>query len=227
MGHIELAAPVTHIWYFKGVRAGWATCSTSPRRTSEKVIYFAAYMITGRRGRPATATCLHAGATSRSRSKELADPPRRRRRRPLAKKSRGGPRPARGRGAKADVKRKVRAAPPSAMSPSCATAPTSRSTGSTRCGTGSKNLRSRTSRATRSLPRDARPRSAYFPRAPWARPSSVGSDLRHAAEAESLREIIATGKGQRKTRALKRLASWRRFLNRPPPRWAWCSTPSR
>ena len=36
MGHIELAAPVTHIWYFKGVPAGWATCSTWRRRTSRR-----------------------------------------------------------------------------------------------------------------------------------------------------------------------------------------------
>lgn len=33
MGHIELAAPVTHIWYFKGVPSRRATCWTSHRRT--------------------------------------------------------------------------------------------------------------------------------------------------------------------------------------------------
>lgn len=36
MGHIELAAPVTHIWYFKGVPSRLATCSTWRRRTSRR-----------------------------------------------------------------------------------------------------------------------------------------------------------------------------------------------
>jgi DNA-directed RNA polymerase subunit beta' len=36
MGHIELAAPVSHIWYFKGVPSASATCSTSRRRTSRR-----------------------------------------------------------------------------------------------------------------------------------------------------------------------------------------------
>ncbi len=35
MGHIELAAPVSHIWYFKGSPAVWATCSTFPERARE------------------------------------------------------------------------------------------------------------------------------------------------------------------------------------------------
>src|SRR5437867_5766315 len=36
MGHIELAAPVTHICTSRACRAGWATCSTWPRRTSRR-----------------------------------------------------------------------------------------------------------------------------------------------------------------------------------------------
>ena len=45
MGHIELAAPVTHIWYFKGVpsRLGYFL-DMSPKEL-EKVIYFAAYLV--------------------------------------------------------------------------------------------------------------------------------------------------------------------------------------
>ena len=30
MGHIELAAPVSHIWYFKGIPPGWVCCWTCP-----------------------------------------------------------------------------------------------------------------------------------------------------------------------------------------------------
>ena len=46
MGHIELAAPVTHIWFFKGVpsRLGYLL-DMSPKEL-EKVIYFAAYLVT-------------------------------------------------------------------------------------------------------------------------------------------------------------------------------------
>ena len=46
MGHIELAAPVTHIWFFKGVpsRLGYLL-DMSPKEL-EKVIYFASYIIT-------------------------------------------------------------------------------------------------------------------------------------------------------------------------------------
>ena len=46
MGHIELAAPVSHIWYFKGVpsRLGYFLDITT--KDLEKVLYFASYMIT-------------------------------------------------------------------------------------------------------------------------------------------------------------------------------------
>src|SRR5690625_7229878 len=46
MGHIELAAPVTHIWYFKGVPSRLGYLFDLAPKDLEKVIYFAAYMIT-------------------------------------------------------------------------------------------------------------------------------------------------------------------------------------
>lgn len=46
MGHIELAAPVTHIWYFKGVPSRLGYLLNLAPKDLEKVIYFAAYMIT-------------------------------------------------------------------------------------------------------------------------------------------------------------------------------------
>ncbi len=46
MGHIELAAPVTHIWYFKGVPSRLGYLLDMAPKDLEKVIYFAAYMIT-------------------------------------------------------------------------------------------------------------------------------------------------------------------------------------
>src|SRR6187431_2399495 len=46
MGHIELAAPITHIWYFKGVPSRLGYLLDLAPKDLEKVIYFAAYMIT-------------------------------------------------------------------------------------------------------------------------------------------------------------------------------------
>ena len=46
MGHIELAAPVTHIWYFKGVPSRLGYLLDMSPKDLEKVIYFAAYLIT-------------------------------------------------------------------------------------------------------------------------------------------------------------------------------------
>ena len=46
MGHIELATPVTHIWYFKGVPSRIGILLDMSPRQLEKVIYFAAYVTT-------------------------------------------------------------------------------------------------------------------------------------------------------------------------------------
>ena len=46
MGHIELAAPVTHIWFFKGVPSRLGYLLGIAPKELEKVIYFASYMVT-------------------------------------------------------------------------------------------------------------------------------------------------------------------------------------
>ena len=46
MGHIELAAPVAHIWYFKGIPSRVALMLDISPRNLEKVIYFASYIVT-------------------------------------------------------------------------------------------------------------------------------------------------------------------------------------
>ncbi len=46
MGHIELAAPVAHIWYFKGVPSRLSLLLDIAPKDLDKVIYFAAYMVT-------------------------------------------------------------------------------------------------------------------------------------------------------------------------------------
>jgi DNA-directed RNA polymerase subunit beta' len=45
MGHIELASPVTHIWYFKGVPSRIGLLLDMSPRNLEKVIYFASYVV--------------------------------------------------------------------------------------------------------------------------------------------------------------------------------------
>jgi DNA-directed RNA polymerase subunit beta' len=46
MGHIELAAPVSHIWYFKGIPSRMGLLLDMSPRSLEKVLYFAAYVVT-------------------------------------------------------------------------------------------------------------------------------------------------------------------------------------
>ena len=46
MGHIELAAPVSHIWYFKGIPSRIGLVLDITPRNLEKVLYFASYIVT-------------------------------------------------------------------------------------------------------------------------------------------------------------------------------------
>ena len=45
MGHIELAAPVSHIWYFKGIPSRMGLILDISPKTLEKVLYFASYIL--------------------------------------------------------------------------------------------------------------------------------------------------------------------------------------
>ena len=45
MGHIELAAPVSHIWYFKGIPSRMGLILDMSPRALERVLYFAAYIV--------------------------------------------------------------------------------------------------------------------------------------------------------------------------------------
>lgn len=46
MGHIELAAPISHIWYFKGIPSRMGLVLDMSPRALEEVIYFASYVVT-------------------------------------------------------------------------------------------------------------------------------------------------------------------------------------
>ena len=45
MGHIELAAPVSHIWYFKGIPSRMGLILSMSPRSLEKILYFASYVV--------------------------------------------------------------------------------------------------------------------------------------------------------------------------------------
>ena len=45
MGHIELAAPVSHIWYFKGIPSRMGLILDMSPRSLEKILYFASYVV--------------------------------------------------------------------------------------------------------------------------------------------------------------------------------------
>ena len=45
MGHIELAAPVSHIWYFKGIPSRMGLILDMSPKALEKVLYFASYVV--------------------------------------------------------------------------------------------------------------------------------------------------------------------------------------
>ena len=97
MGHIELAAPVTHIWYFKGVPSRLGYLLDLAPKDLEKVIYFAAYMITqvDEDARHRDLSSLE--AQDRPRAQAAREPSRQPDRR-ARQEARGGPRRPRGRG---------------------------------------------------------------------------------------------------------------------------------
>ncbi|PKK39650.1 DNA-directed RNA polymerase beta' subunit [Clostridiaceae bacterium JG1575] len=50
MGHIELAAPVSHIWYFKGIPSRMGLILDMSPRSLEKILYFASYVVLDPKG---------------------------------------------------------------------------------------------------------------------------------------------------------------------------------
>ncbi len=107
MGHIELAAPVTHIWYFKGVPSRLGYLLDLAPKDLEKIIYFAAYLITASTRSCGTTTCRPSRPRCRCERKNIenardADLDAR------AKKLESDLAQLEAEGAKSDVRRKVR-----------------------------------------------------------------------------------------------------------------------
>ncbi|GGB73791.1 DNA-directed RNA polymerase subunit beta' [Knoellia flava TL1] len=205
MGHIELAAPVTHIWYFKGVPSRLGYLLDLAPKDLEKVIYFAAYMITSVDEDQRHADLPSLEAQIEVEKKELenrrdADVETR------AKRLEDDIAALEAEGAKSDAKRKVRDSAEREMNQirKRADAQVERLA---QVWDRFKNLKVQDLEGDEILYREMRDRfGLYFEGGMGAaaiqkRLESFDLD----AEAEFLREIIATGKGQKKTRALKRL----------------------
>ncbi|MCH6162053.1 DNA-directed RNA polymerase subunit beta' [Streptomyces marispadix] len=212
MGHIELAAPVTHIWYFKGVPSRLGYLLDLAPKDLEKVIYFAAYMITyvdeERRTRDLPSLEAHVGV-ERQQIEQRRDSDLEAR----AKKQESDLAELEAEGAKADVRRKVREGAEREMKQIRDRAQREIDR-LDEVWSRFKNLKVQDLEGDELLYRELRDRfGTYFD-------GSMGAaalqkrletfDLDE--EAERLREIIRTGKGQKKTRALKRLKVVSAFL---------------
>ncbi|MDK8791836.1 DNA-directed RNA polymerase subunit beta' [Corynebacterium sp. MSK039] len=212
MGHIELAAPVTHIWYFKGVPSRLGYLLDLAPKDLEKIIYFAANIITSvdEEARHNDQTALEAEMllekkeVEQDRDAELAD---------RAKTLEEDLAELEAAGAKADAKKKVQNAADREM----------------------RHIRERAEREVERLDEiwntfvKLAPKQMiadetlyeelldryedYFTGGMGA--EAIQTLIRNfdlEAEAESLREVIRDGKGQRKLRALKRLKVVAAFL---------------
>ena len=212
MGHIELAAPVTHIWYFKGVPSRLGYLLDLAPKDLEKVIYFAAYMIT-KVDEDARHKDLSSLETKIDLERKQLESRRDNEVNERMQKLEEDLKALEDEGAKADAKRKVKDA-------------AEREAKQRRDRTQReidrldevwnrfKSLKVQDLEGDELLYREMTYRfGKYFEGYMGATAIQKRlQDFDLDAEAESLREIIATGKGQKKTRALKRLKVVSAFL---------------
>ncbi len=212
MGHIELAAPVTHIWYFKGVPSRLGYLLDLAPKDLEKVIYFAAYMITSvdEEERHRDLSSLEAninvekGNVQKRRDADLDT---------RAKKLEGDLAVLEAEGAKSDVRRKTRESAERELA-SIRRRADQEVDRLERVWDRFKNLKVQDLEGDEMLYREMRDRfGRYFEGGMGA--AAIQRRLETfdlEAEAETLRDVVRNGKGQKKTRALKRLKVVSAFL---------------
>ncbi len=213
MGHIELAAPVTHIWYFKGVPSRLGYLLDIAPKDLEKVIYFAAYMITSvdDEARHRDLSSLEAKIdVERKQLEGRRDSDIENRMKKLEEDTAA----LEAEGAKADIKRKTREGAEREVKQLRDRAQRELDRLDA-VWTRFKNLKVQDLEGDEILYREMKTRfGKYFA-------GSMGADAIQKrlqsfdldAESVSLREIIQNGKGQRKTRALKRLKVVSAFIS--------------
>ena len=212
MGHIELAAPVTHIWYFKGVPSRLGYLLDIAPKDLEKVIYFAAYMITA-----VDADARHRDLSSLEAKIDVERKQLEGRRdsdiENRMKKLEEDTAALEAEGAKSDAKRKVREGAEREVKQLRDRAQRELDRLDA-VWSRFKNLKVQDLEGDEILYREMKNRfGRYFE-------GSMGADAIQKrldtfdleAEAVELRDTIVTGKGQRKTRALKRLKVVSAFL---------------
>ena len=213
MGHIELAAPVTHIWYFKGVPSRLGYLLDLAPKDLEKVIYFAAYMITwvDDEGRHEALPNLEKqlGVEKKqiaSRRDSDAEARQQKLEADLAELE--------AEGAKSDVRRKVRESGEREMAAIRRRADQEIDR-LDRIFDRFRTLKVQDLEGDEMLFREMRDRyGRWFDGGMGA--EAIQKRLESfdlAGEAAALKEIVTTGKGQKKTRALKRLKVVAAFLN--------------
>ena len=212
MGHIELAAPVTHIWYFKGVPSRLGYLLDLAPKDLEKIIYFAAYMITwvDEEGRHDDLPNLQAAhdkdkkALESERDTDIAA---------IAKETEEELARIEAEGGKAAEKRKLRDSSERQMA-QVRKRVDAEIAHMDQVFERFKNLKVSDLEGDEALYRSMVDKyGMYFEGSMGA--ESIKNRLENfdmAAEAEALREVIQNGKGQRKTRALKRLKVINAFL---------------
>ncbi len=213
MGHIELASPVTHIWYFKGVPSRLGYLLDIAPKDLEKVIYFAAYMITS-----VDDEARHRDLSSLEGKIDVERKQLEGRRdsdiETRMKKLEGDLAQLEEEGAKSDVKRKVREGAEREVKQMRDRAQRELDRLDA-VWSRFKTLKVQDLEGDEVLYREMKNRfGKYFA-------GSMGADAIQKrlqtfdleAEATSLKETIQTGKGQRKTRALKRLKVVSAFLS--------------
>src|SRR6516225_7631059 len=213
MGHIELAAPVTHIWYFKGVPSRLGYLLDLAPKDLEKVIYFAAYMITyvDEDARARDLPSLEAKiSVERGQLEQRRDADVEARQAKLE----ADLAELEAQGAKSDAKRKLR----ESADRECKQIRDRAGKELDRLEevwTRFKNLKVQDLEGDELLYREMRDRYGRYFRggmgAQAIQDRLASFDLE--AEAQNLRDTIRTGKGQKKARALKRLKVVSAFLN--------------
>ncbi|MDA0565796.1 DNA-directed RNA polymerase subunit beta' [Streptomonospora sp. S1-112] len=213
MGHIELAAPVTHIWYFKGVPSRLGYLLDLAPKDLEKIIYFAAYMVTwvDTEARERDLQSLEARiSVERQHLEQRRDSAVEERH----KKLEADLAELEEQGAKGDARRKVRESAEREMR-QIRDRVQREIDRLEEVWTRFKNLKVQDLEGDEMLYREMRDRFGKYFRggmgAQAIQERLANFDL--DAEAERLRETIRSGKGQKKARALKRLKVVSAFLN--------------
>jgi DNA-directed RNA polymerase subunit beta' len=213
MGHIELAAPVTHIWYFKGVPSRLGYLLDLAPKDLEKVIYFAAYMITSvddatrREDLPSLEARLNEDRNNLIKKRD-ADIDLR------LKKMEADLAELEAEGAKADIKRKVRESGEREVN-QIRKREDAKIDRLVKVFDRFRTLKVQDLEGDEMLYREMRDRfGRYFKGGMGA--AAIKARLETfdlEAESVKLKDIVINGKGQKKTRALKRLKVVNAFLN--------------